>query len=63
MIWKNNKNTFAVKVIDMTGKDGSGLMLRITPCIDIWFDDGFVLGIGWLCYGLEFWFTDVSDLA
>jgi hypothetical protein len=62
MIWKNKTNKVAIKTIDMTGKDGNGLMIRFIPCIDTWLDDGLVIGISWLAWGIEFWFTDVSDL-
>lgn len=62
MIWKNKTNTIAIKTVDMTGKDGSVLMVRIIPCIDIWLNDGVVIGISWLAWGVEFWFIDVSDI-
>ena len=63
MLWKNRLNNIAVKIIDMTGRDGSGLMIRLLPCIDLWFNDGVVIGISWLAWGVEIWFTDVSDLV
>ena len=47
----------------MTGKDGNGLMVRFIPCIDVWFDDGVVIGLSWFAWGIEFWFTNVSELV
>jgi hypothetical protein len=63
MLWKSKSNKVAVKVIDMTGSDGSGLMIRLLPCVDLWFNEGVVIGISWLSWGFEFWFTDVRDLV
>lgn len=63
MIWKNKKNTFAVKTINMTGFDnGYGLMIRLLPCLDIWFESAVVIGVSWLSWGFEFWFGDITDL-
>lgn len=61
MIWKNKKETFAVRCDNMM-KGECGKMVRILPCVDFWWDETLCIGISWIFVSFEFWFGDMSEL-
>lgn len=63
MIWKNKKQTFAIKLEDFASDSEYGIMIRFLPTIDLWIDTSTALSFSWLWWSLEFWFGDVNDLV
>jgi hypothetical protein len=62
IIWKNKKQSFALKIENLFTKD-FGKMIRFLPCVDIWKQtDIFCLGFSWLFFSIEFWYGDLEDL-
>lgn len=64
LLWKNKSKSFAIKYINMTGlTDNNGTTIKMIPSLDFWFNEGVVIGIYWLCWGIEVWKRDVTDLV
>lgn len=67
-MWKNKKNTFAVKVENWIGKKGDGYhQIALLPSVTIfWTTDGFKttfsINIGLFIAEFQFWFGDVGEL-
>jgi hypothetical protein len=54
--WKFS-DKFEIKYENLLVGEFAGKMIRFLPCIDIWWDRTFVIGVSWLNISVEFWFN------
>lgn len=55
------RKNFAVKTESLLTED-AGKMIRLLPCIDVWWNDAVCISFSWLFGSVSFWFGDAKDL-